>query len=99
MAFAMPVELHPDAVTELDSSAVWYAERSPSASRNFLVAIDVAIATIVSDPNRFAYIDNRHQACAVKKFPFQVVFRQATGSIQVIAIAHAKRRPGYWIVR
>ncbi|WP_149752993.1 type II toxin-antitoxin system RelE/ParE family toxin [Rubripirellula obstinata] len=95
----MSAELHPDAIAELDLSADWYAERSPTASRNFLVAVDVAIATIVSDPNRFAYIDDRHQSCAVRKFPFQVVFRQAAGRILVIAIAHAKRRPGYWMSR
>jgi len=66
----MLIKLHPDAISELEHSANWYPKRSPSASRNFLVAVDIAVATIVSDPDRFAYVDDRHQSCAVKKFPF-----------------------------
>lgn len=92
----MLVELHPDATAELASSADWYAERSPAASRSFLVAVDIAIANIKCDPNRFSLIDDRHQSCAVIKFPFQIVFRQIPGRILIVAIAHAKRRPDYW---
>jgi hypothetical protein len=56
----MLVELHPDAIAELQSSTDWYAERSPTASRNFMVAIDIAIANIESAPNRFPPIDDCH---------------------------------------
>ena len=55
----MQVDFHPDATAELSESAEWYAERSPTASRNFLVAVDVAIASIVGDPERFVHIDDR----------------------------------------
>ena len=30
------------------------------------------------------------------RFPYFVVFRETAKELQVIAIAHAKRRPGYW---
>ena len=92
----MRIDFHPDATAELESSADWYAERSPTAARNFLVAVDVAIASIVNDPARFFRVDERHQACSVVKFPFQVVYRHEKDRIFIIAIAHAKRRPGYW---
>ena len=92
----MPINFHPDATTELAESADWYAERSPRAARNFLVAVDIAVASIADDPERFFRIDDRHQSCSVIKFPFQIVFRYNDDQITVIAIAHAKRRPGYW---
>ncbi len=95
----MPVDFHPDANAELESSANWYAKQSAAAARDFIVAVDVAVETVVSDPNRFAFVDERHQSCSVAKFPFQVVFRQSSNLILVIAVAHAKRRPGYWRVR
>jgi len=31
--------------------------------------------------------------------PFSVDFRERLQDIQIIAIAHAKRRPGYWTKR
>lgn len=96
MVSLMRIDFHPDATAELESNSDWYAERSPCAARDFLVAIDVAMTSIADDPARFFRIDNRHQACSVVKFPFQIVYRHAENRIFIIAIAHAKRRPGYW---
>ena len=95
----MQVDFHPDAATELSESAQWYAERSQRAARSFLVAVDVAVASIIDDAKRFVWIDDRHQSCSVIKFPFQVVFRLDGDRIVVIAVAHAKRPPGYWRIR
>jgi len=30
------------------------------------------------------------------RFPFSIVYRLKGDVIEVVAIAHAKRRPGYW---
>ena len=92
----MRIDFHPDATTELEASVAWYSEHSPSASRNLVVAIDVALASIAQDPARFFHIDDLHQACSVVKFPFQIVYRHVPNRILVVAVAHAKRRPGYW---
>ena len=93
---AMQIDFHPEATAELDTTMDWYAVRSVSAARNFIVAVDLAITAIVSEPQRFVHIDDRHQSCAVTKFPFQIVFRRHNDRIIVVAVAHAKRRPGYW---
>lgn len=92
----MLVDFHPEANEELTESADWYAVHSSVAARNFLVAVDIAIASIVSDPERFVFIDDRHQSCSVTRFPFQVVFRHDGDQFHIIAVAHAKRLPGYW---
>ena len=92
----MRISFHPEATAELEASADWYAERSPRAAREFCVALDVAFASIEADPERFVRIDDRHRSCSVRKFPFQIVFRYGDDRIHVVAVAHAKRRPGYW---
>jgi toxin ParE1/3/4 len=30
------------------------------------------------------------------RFPFQIVYRARGETIEVVAVAHLKRRPGYW---
>jgi plasmid stabilization system protein ParE len=35
----------------------------------------------------------------LNRFPYFIVFRERLHDIQIIAIAHAKRRPGYWTKR
>ena len=90
------ISFHPEATAELEASANLYAQRSPAATRDFCVAVDIALASIEADPERFVRIDTRHQACSVHKFPFQIVLRHDEDRVHVVAVAHAKRRPGYW---
>jgi plasmid stabilization system protein ParE len=93
---AMRIDFHPAATAELEDSANWYAERSEDAARGFAMAVDAAIKKISDDPGRFAKIDRRHGACNLERYPFQIVFRDEGTRIRVVAVAHAKRRPGYW---
>jgi len=32
-------------------------------------------------------------------FPYSVIFQDKDDNILVVAVAHAKRRPGYWLKR
>jgi len=93
------IDFHPSATAELEASADWYAERSLSAVRGFAWAADAALHKIAEQPNRFPRIDQKHRSCNLGKFPFQIIFYQERNRIIIIAIAHAKRRPGYWIGR
>ena len=92
----MRIDFHPAATEELELSADWYAARSETAAIRFVEKIDAALQKIASDPKRFPRCDARHQACAVERFPFQIVFRNDGDRIIIIAVAHAKRRPNYW---
>jgi hypothetical protein len=32
----------------------------------------------------------------MRRFPYLVVYREVSTGLQVIAVAHGRRRPGYW---
>jgi hypothetical protein len=32
----------------------------------------------------------------LRRFPFVIIFREAAVRIEILAIAHGRRRPGYW---
>jgi plasmid stabilization system protein ParE len=90
------IRFHPDAVHELEESADWYLARSRSAAQGFALAVESALKSIEHDPKRFPKVDARHRSCSIPKFPFQIIFRMHGGLVHVIAVAHLKRRPGYW---
>ncbi|MCA8991395.1 MAG: type II toxin-antitoxin system RelE/ParE family toxin [Planctomycetaceae bacterium] len=92
----MRIEFHPQAKDELESSADWYAERSAAAARDFLVSVDLALKSIGHNPARFPRVDDHHRSCGVMKFPYQIVYRHDAERVFIIAVAHAKRRPGFW---
>ncbi len=47
MGFVMQVDFHPDATAELSESTEWYAAQSPTAARNFLVAVDLRLLQLL----------------------------------------------------
>ncbi|HMO16380.1 MAG TPA: type II toxin-antitoxin system RelE/ParE family toxin [Pirellulaceae bacterium] len=93
------IEFSTDARAEFDKAFDWYAERSAGAAIGFATEIDVAIESILADPTRFVRTYAGCQLCRVKRFPFCVVYHHIGDKITVVAIAHAKRRPGYWYTR
>ena len=92
----LPVDYLPAARCNFEESFDWYAQRSTQAAVHFVNAVDAALSMIAAYPRRFAVVDDCHRECPVKRFPFRIVYRVAAGRVIVVAIAHAKRRPGYW---
>jgi len=92
----LPVDYLPGARRDFDDSFDWYSERSVQAAVGFGNAIDAALAAVAANPERFAAVDDLHRECPVRRYPFRIVYRVAENRILVVAVAHAKRRPGYW---
>jgi hypothetical protein len=66
-----------------------------SRCRTFLEALAETIGDISRSPQRsqLFMLGLSELCCAISFF---IVFREDRNQIEVIAIAHAKRRPGYW---
>ena len=95
----LPVDYLPGSRRDFDESFDWYAARSVQTAARFASAVDISLSAITVDPKRFAAIDESHRECPVGRFPFRIVYRVTADRIVVVAIAHAKRRPGYWKCR
>ena len=90
------VEFHPAAEEETLAAAEWYRGRSPKAAEAFLAELDGAVRRIAEGPAVWAtYIDDTRRV-VLRRFPFSIVYRFVPETVQVIALAHARRRPGYW---
>lgn len=92
----LPVDYLPGARRDFDESFDWYLERSTQAAVRFANAVEAALTAVAADPERFATVDQLHRECPVRRFPFRIVYRVVENRILIVAITHAKRRPGYW---
>lgn len=91
------VELHEGAALEYDAAFDWYLQRSPDAARRFDAEFERALAEIVQAPQRWASGPYNARRFLLRKFPFLVIYRERlNGAIQVLAVAHTSRKPGYW---
>ena len=92
----LPIEYLPGARRDFDESFDWYAERSPRSAVRFADAVNAALIRIATNPTQFTSAEGLHRECPIKKFPFRIVYRLTEKEILIVAIAHAKRRPGFW---
>jgi len=77
----------------------WYTERSVQAAERFDAEFGDALVKIAADPGRFPMCDKQNRYYLMDHYPFQIVFRESASGIAIIAVAHTKRRPGYWTSR
>ena len=90
------VRLLPDAIAEAKAAYEWYAERNPFAANAFISELDHAISQIQTGPERWTMHLRGTRKFLLRRFPYGVIYRITESAIQVIAVAHGRRRPGYW---
>jgi plasmid stabilization system protein ParE len=93
------IEFHPAAVKEARKAYRWYLRRSATAAGRFKAALEAAIKQIVESPDRWPTYLFGTRYRLLRRFRFIVVYRQGGEQLQVVAVAHGARRPGYWRVR
>jgi toxin ParE1/3/4 len=92
--------LHPDAALEHENQIAYYEERRAGLGRRYHLAMLQAIRVACTNPRRFKIIrpPNLRKA-SLRGFPFAVVYRDVDSMVQVLAIAHHRRAPNYWVPR
>ena len=90
------VEFHEAASLELEAAFDWYLERSEPAASRFVAELSRAISKIGESPNRWPEGNHGTRKFLLQRFPFAFIYRELSSSIQVVAVAHGHRRPGYW---
>ena len=93
------VEFHPLAAAEAEAAERWYRERNEVASARFQRELDRAVGLIAERPDIGSSYLGSTKRVLLRRFPFFVVFRVRDENVQIIAVAHARRRPGYWRAR
>ncbi len=93
------VQVHPEALAEAEAAWEWYDERSSAAAEAFMKELDHAIEQIAEFPRRWPSYDHGTRRFVLGRFPFSVVYRASKKLVEIVAIAHGRRRPGYWKTR
>jgi plasmid stabilization system protein ParE len=75
---------------------LWYLERSESVAEKFVAELYHAIDLIVGAPQRWPVDEHGVRKFALSKFPYAVIYKEKPAMIQILAVAHGHRRPGYW---
>lgn len=83
---------------EFDAAIDWYEARSTTAAPKLIAAVYAVVRTICDMPQSGERWRDREdvRTFPIAELPYIVVYLIEPTEIVIVAIAHAKRRPGYW---
>jgi plasmid stabilization system protein ParE len=87
---------HPAASAELHEAARFYEERLSGLGAAFVAEVERVSAFVVSRPLAGASLGEQLRRLSVRRFPYTIIYRLAREDVEIIAVAHQHRRPGYW---
>ena len=89
-------EFHPEALLEFEEAVQFYKQRGRKLGQRFAQEIRTTIAKIAAMPDRWRVLEQDVRICRTRVFPYAMLYTIEADYILIVAIAHGKRRPGYW---
>jgi plasmid stabilization system protein ParE len=93
---SLPIRYHPEASQELSEALDWYAQRDPRVADRFGRLYLKKLNEAAKTPRRWAKHRDGTRLILLPRFPYQLIVREKSGVLDLIAVAHTSRRPGYW---
>lgn len=95
------VQIEAAAKAELAAAIEWYEEQSPGLGAELHAAVDEVMERLKTPPDGGTSVPNVAAELGVrriftKRFPYGVIYVVRDDTVSVIAVAHLRRRPGYW---
>lgn len=93
----MTVSFHRLALRELRRALAWYRQRDRNVAIRFQTAVENAVDRMAADPESLPIEHRQARRIRVRRFPYRFIFESlGDDRIFVIAVAHDRRRSGYW---
>ncbi|WP_437185264.1 hypothetical protein SH668x_002363 [Planctomicrobium sp. SH668] len=94
----------PEAQGDAIEAAIWYDDRQASLGTEFLAVAHQAFQLIQSGSQSLSKLETYHgphdvRRLLLKRFPYAVVVLVRPEEVVVVAVAHTRRRPLYWLDR
>jgi len=93
------VDILPQAVEEGRQAREFYLSKSPAVEEAFRQELERAIALIQDHPETWPTYVLGTRRFILNRFPYSLVYTTDGTHSLIVAVAHAKRKPGYWTSR
>lgn len=92
----MKYQFEQSAKDELFEASKFYESRQTGLGERFRLAVEKSLERILADPESFPTAIAGTRSVRVHRFPFQIFYLIANDVIEIYAVAHHSRKPGYW---
>lgn len=91
-----PVRFLGAARAELRRAADHYDRKRPGLGDELLAEVERAVLQLCAFPESGAPHHAKTRRLPLRRFPFLVIYRLQGEELVVVAVAHQRRKPGYW---
>ena len=96
----MKHRFHPEASHEYREQVQYYESRRQGLGREFVAEVERTIGRVCLFPERYRVeVIPDIRSLSVPGFPVRVIYIVIDDWVQVLALAHTRRRTGYWATR
>jgi toxin ParE1/3/4 len=96
----MNYSFHPAAEAEFLESAGYYESKVPGLGGAFIGEFEALVMLIGESPRAYQVeLQPDIRRVSLHRFPLSIVYREQSNGFQILAIAHERRRPQYWLGR
>jgi plasmid stabilization system protein ParE len=92
----MKFEFLPEARAELLDAATYYESKEIGLGVRYRNEVAHVIGSIVADPTLWRERSGGYRRVNCPIFPYYIAYFVRAETILIAAVAHARRRPGYW---
>ena len=93
---AKRLEVLPAALEEALAATRWYLERDERVAEAFEVELSRAFDRIERVPETWPEHHHGTRRVLLRRFPYEVIYKIYSEVVLIVAVAHSKRKPGYW---
>lgn len=96
----MKYSFHPAAEAEFLESVGYYESKIPGLGGALITEFEALAALVGESPKAWQIeLEPDIRRVPLKRFPLSIVYRESPDGFQVLAVAHERRRPQYWLGR
>jgi plasmid stabilization system protein ParE len=92
--------LAPAAHAELQDAAAFYALKAKvELGLAFVAEFERTANFVLANPLAGAVFRGTRRRYILRRFPYSIIYQSTADELRILAVAHHRRRPGYWANR
>ncbi len=95
----MEVVVLPQALDELHDATGFYDNEHPETAARFIEEVDRVFELLSAHPHLGTPTRRNARRYALGRFPYKLIYRVEPERVVIVAVAHDRRRPWYWLKR
>ena len=96
----MKLVITPPALAELHDAATFYKlKANAELGLAFVAEFERTANLVLENPLLGAVFRSTRRRYILRRFPYNIIYQVTADELQILAVAHNRRRPGYWAQR